>query len=447
MPRRAQHAVCFNTLMSKPHALFIAFYFPPSRASGVYRALSTANHLVDAGWDVTVLTPPREFFSDRMKTVDASLEQAVDPRLHIERAIFPGGLESDVRRYSWLRANFPVASKQMVDRLNRIFFPDAYASWLPTIIRHGYALNRVMDFDVILATGNPWTAFGAAWWLNRLTKIPYALDYRDAWTLDMFAEQDAFPPDDAAWKWERRVMSRASLICFVNSALLEWHEARYPMAAHRMTVVHNGFDPEIFRGMGPPTQAAEAPLKFGFVGTATDKLPLVPFFQGWKAAREERVVEGAQMRMYGYLGYFTSSINNVARLIPLNCAGVSYEGPVEKAKIARTYQGLDVLVLLTASSRYVTSGKVYEYMATGKPILCVNQPGTNARDALEGYPAAVFVDSLDTSAIVRGILRVAHVALDHGAECQRDCRRFAARYSRAHSLIRLEHALREVAHG
>ena len=46
-----------------PRVLYLCFFFPPSRASGVFRGRATANHLAQAGWDVTVLTAPREFFS------------------------------------------------------------------------------------------------------------------------------------------------------------------------------------------------------------------------------------------------------------------------------------------------------------------------------------------------------------------------------------------------
>jgi hypothetical protein len=45
---------------SRPRLCFIAFYFPPTRASGVFRSRAIANHFADAGWDVTVITPQRE---------------------------------------------------------------------------------------------------------------------------------------------------------------------------------------------------------------------------------------------------------------------------------------------------------------------------------------------------------------------------------------------------
>ena len=41
-----------------PRVLYLAFYFPPSRASGVYRAPATAHHLAAAGGGQTGVATP-----------------------------------------------------------------------------------------------------------------------------------------------------------------------------------------------------------------------------------------------------------------------------------------------------------------------------------------------------------------------------------------------------
>ena len=63
---------------SKPHLVYIAFFFPPSRASGVYRALATANVFRSKGWEVTVITSNEEFYVNEIGTYDASLLKSID---------------------------------------------------------------------------------------------------------------------------------------------------------------------------------------------------------------------------------------------------------------------------------------------------------------------------------------------------------------------------------
>ena len=50
--------------MSKPHLLYIAFAFPPSTASSVYRCTAVANAFAEDGWDVTVLTLDSNIWSE-----------------------------------------------------------------------------------------------------------------------------------------------------------------------------------------------------------------------------------------------------------------------------------------------------------------------------------------------------------------------------------------------
>ena len=58
----------------------------------------------------------------------------------------------------------------------------------------------------------------------------------------------------------------------------------------------------------------------------------------------------------------------------------------------------------------VTSGKVYEYMATGKPIVSVHEPESSASATLSGYPLWFPVTAMDPRAVRDALLRAAAAA-------------------------------------
>lgn len=187
---------------TRPHIGLVAFYFPPSRASGVYRMLALANHLVEHGWDVTVFTVTPDFLEHITRSADHSLVDAIDSRVHVERIPLPmRHLEQELRRFGPVRGNYPEMHRRVTDRLIQRYWCDQYGSWVPGVVRRLTSVHRRRPLHLTLATGNPYSCYQAVWAFKKLTKVPYALDSRDSWTLNLFTDEYAFPPGHAAFTW------------------------------------------------------------------------------------------------------------------------------------------------------------------------------------------------------------------------------------------------------
>lgn len=428
----------------QPRLLYIAFYFPPTRASGVHRSLATANHFAARGWDVTVLTINEEYFRDFVQSWDPSLNARVDPSVTVERVWYPGWrYEPSLRRYGWLRGHFPVVAEKLYHRREQRDFPEPYATWIRPATARARALHAKKPFDLCLATGNPHAAFAVAWNLQQQAGLPYVVDYRDSWTLNLYEDAPAYPDGHPAWDWERRVIDNASRATFVNEPLREWHMRRYPEAADRMLVVENGWEPTLLGDVLALQPHHDRPLQFGYLGTMTERVPLAEFFAGWRLARQEPALADAGVRLFGHLGYFNTSASILRSTIPLGEGlAVSYEGPVAKTEVAAAYDSVDVLLLALAGSKYVTSGKVYEYMATGKPIVSVHVPEAAASDVLRGYPMWFPCADLSADSIRDALVKAADAARVATSDDSAACRAYAAAYTREAQLEPFERELR-----
>jgi hypothetical protein len=102
----------------RPHLLYIAFWYPPSRASGVYRALATSRQFVDAGWDVTVITCTTEYLAETIGSVDLTLLEQIPPEVEVVRV--PRVADLDIRRLNRVSANFPLLWAKIRSRTNAI---------------------------------------------------------------------------------------------------------------------------------------------------------------------------------------------------------------------------------------------------------------------------------------------------------------------------------------
>jgi glycosyltransferase involved in cell wall biosynthesis len=440
----------------RPRVLYLAFYFPPSRASGVYRARATANHLAGHGWDVTVLAAPLEFLHGVIGSVDEALLGTVDPRVRVERPELDlSPWEHNLREFGRFRGTFPVLARRMQDRRDRKDFPERYASWAWDGVRRALKLHAKDPFDVVVATGNPFASFAGAERFSRRTGVPYVIDYRDSWTLDLFTDGPAFPDGHPAYDWEKKVIGGAASVVFVNNALREWHAERYPAAAASMMVVPNGWDPDVLTAGGAETPADPTrPLQFGYLGTLTNNQPVEQMVEGFRRAREHPDLAGAELNIHGHLGFFQHAPALLRERLGLGPdgapltgaadAGVRYRGPVSKTDVASVYESNDVLVFLAAGGRYVTSGKIFEYMASGRPIVSVHAPDIAAREVLEGYPLWFNAGSLEPDALAQSIIAAGKAARDCTPEQRAAARRHADVYARATLLDPFEARLRSL---
>jgi len=394
------------------HLLYLAWGFPPSRAGGVYRALATVNAFAAAGWDVTVVTATRDTF-ERYTGADPSLEEQVDDRVVVRRIPFDWpAQDTDVRRYGALRVALPPVWARLRRLADELPFPEpSYGPWRRPLAAAARAVHDEHRVDLTLATANPHVTFAAAHDLFRSAGVPYVMDYRDAWTLDVFSGRTTTRARSRVSRWQSRLLADAREVWFVNRPLRDWHAARFPAVAERMQVVENGWDPALLPPVGPPSPHDGGP-RFAYLGTVTPKVPLAELLAGWRLARADgRLPAGATLTLGGHLGYFTVPQGPLAEALADAAAdGVRYVGPVAKAQVADFYADADVLVLALGSGRYVTSGKVYEYVATRRPVVAVHDPANATTDVLADHPLVARVAAVTPDEVARALAEGAALA-------------------------------------
>jgi glycosyltransferase involved in cell wall biosynthesis len=351
--------------------------------------LTTANVLVASGWDVTVLAPHVEDL-ERFTGVDHSLEDAVDRRIDVVRIPFPlGNLEPDIRRFNAVKANTPRLWDLWCRFTSRFRWPEnVYGAWRRPLERAAARIHRRRPVELTIASGGPFVTFAAARHLHR-RGVPYVIDHRDAWSLQVFTGERVHDARSRVGRLERAVLDGAEVVWFVNDPIKEWYDLAFPEISAKTRVVMNGYDAVPLSRILPPGRAArDGSVRFGFVGTLTTGQPLDELLAGWGRARQhDDGIAAGSLTFFGYLGYYTTPTWRLAKALEgAQDAGVRYAGPVAKADVADAYQDIDVLVFLAGGDRYVTSGKVFEYMATCRPVVSVTGAANAAKDVLHGYP-------------------------------------------------------------
>lgn len=386
--------------MNKKKVLIIAYLYPPIFNSGTRRSLEFVNHLPDSGWEPTVLTVA----NPNPRYCDASLLAEVRPGTKIVRVPYWG---------DWLAARLaPLVSRwigrerlaQALDwRVRRLWtLPDECASWAPMAVARARQLHAAEPFDVIYATGWPWTSFVIAEKIGRATGVPFVVDYRDLWK-----------PADVAWDqasrlqrrinpWlERRVLRRAAGVIATTESFLRLLPQQ-DLPAHRFAIT-NGFDEKDFPAAAPTAGAVDDAVRIVYTGVwrpgygPDDLFAAVRLLRarpGNQAQRLRIVVAGfppGKAREYGIE------------------ACVEELGRVTHAEATALMTGATALYLPVSKGIYEVAsipGKLFEYLGSGRPILASAQAGSEVAKTIGEVGGALRFEPGDIEALAAALERL-----------------------------------------
>ncbi len=304
---------------------------------------SFARHLGELGWSVEVAAAPQRA---------SAVEFAADEH---------------GRRRAEARARVMATVGRVADPAFGLLGvrPDAFPlsmAWLP---RGALAVRRRLDagrYDAVLATGPPMVALLAARAAVRPGGPPLVVELRDLW-----AGSPAFDRGGPLLPAvERFVFARATAIVACTPEAAEDLRARHPGAAARVVEVANGFEGELLarRREDPP---AGRPVTILHSGTLTADRPLAPLLRAIG-----RRPGAFRLVLHGYVA------PAIEREIAVSTVDVERVPPSGWAEAVERIAAADVALVTQAhgaGDATAVASKVYEYLALGRPVLCVTSGG------------------------------------------------------------------------
>ncbi|HTA32085.1 MAG TPA: glycosyltransferase [Solirubrobacteraceae bacterium] len=271
------------------------------------------------------------------------------------------------------------------------------------------------DHDVVVATGPP-IAGPLAARLGGRSRVPFVVELRDLW-----ARSPAFDAGGSVLsRVEDWLLGDASRVIACTPEAVADLRLRHPELDDRVVEVSNGFDPEvgaIARNAGgeeresgglpvsdPPPRR---PLTLLHSGTLTAARPLRPLLD---ALADPRVAGEIRLLLHGYLSPATRAEVGRAREEGKVVIEVLAPSPWRDA-VSRIAEADACLITQARDAGDATAiaSKVYEYLALGKPVLCLTDGGATEA-LLRRLGADALCAHLDQpEAIVGALLRL----LDH----------------------------------
>ncbi|WP_317164774.1 glycosyltransferase family 4 protein [Hymenobacter ginkgonis] len=364
--------------------LVITYYWPPSGGAGVQRCLKWVKYLPGLGVETTVLTvdPDQATYPVR----DESLLREVPAEVRVIRTatLEPFGSYQKLTGRAVPHGGFANEGKpgftQQVMRFVRgnLFIPDPRRGW------NAYALAAVEKllaqgekFDAVLTSSPPHSTQLIGLALKKKHGLVWLADLRDPWT-DIYYTKDLHRTAAAAWldaHYEQQVLRAADAVLVTSPETERLFRRKLPdLAKGKIVVLPNGYDEADFQGQSAPPADC---LRITHTGTITARYRIENLLRAVADCAAAYPTVPLRLR---FVGQVDAGIREQVAAARLAEATEFLPFVPHDESVAYLLKSSALLMAIpdVALNKGILPGKIFEYLATRKPVLCVGPADSDA---------------------------------------------------------------------
>jgi glycosyltransferase involved in cell wall biosynthesis len=391
--------------------LFIVYYFPPLSGAGVQRPLKFVKYLPYFGWSPVVLTTTDDSCYEYR---DYSLLQEIPNKISIERvadkldllagslAKLPGLIFILEKLRGKKSENYRRAIRNHLLRIKYLEFPDGQLIWAISAYFLALKIIKKHPVDVIFTTSAPYSNHLIGFWLKRTTGIPWVADFRDEWSKNPIISIPTKIHRVLINKVERQIVNSADHVISVSEPIVESFR-RLSDDTHKFSAITNGYDKNDFAFV-KEDMGLHLDKKFRMTNVGSFYETPIHFFQAVESLLScgEIPSEDLQIELVGKFSNPFQFIKPAWKDI------IKYTGYLNHRLAIVELLKANVLFFAISNRRgkQMYPGKVFEYLATGIPILAMVPRDSITAELIHKTRAGWVVPPDDIGAIKSTILRL-----------------------------------------
>ncbi len=373
--------------------LIITYYWPPGGGAGVQRWVKFSKYLENFGFEPIVITVNPEKASypltdysleDEVKTIKVIRTETFEPfrfykkllgKKEIPYAGFanetqPGILEK-ISRY--IRGNF--------------FIPDARKGWNRFVLPVARKLITEYNIKNLVTTSPPHSTQLIGLKLKSEFDLNWIADLRDPWTDIYYYNLMYHTPVAATYdkKLESRVLNGADHVVAVSHSIKKLFLQKLENSREgKIHVIPNGYDESDFENR---QSSRNSTFIITYTGTIADNYHIENFLNAAARLRSENIA-------FRFVGRVSDKYKDLIRSLGLENR-TTYIDHVRHQEAIKHMLSSDLLLLAipdVADNEGILTGKLFEYLASGKKIIGIGPEQGDAAKIISACKAGQMFD-------------------------------------------------------
>lgn len=391
--------------------LIITYYWVPSGGSGVQRWLKFSKYLPEFGWQPVIYTPE----NPDLVVTDESLQDDIPKELiEVKTKIWEPysffrmlvGRKKDQKTGTGFLLEDK--SKSWIDELaltirGNFLIPDPRKFWIKPSVRFLKKYLKQNSIDTVVTTGPPQSMHLIALKLKKcMPNIKWIADFRDPWTgIDFYKELNLSKwADRKHHKLENKVLKSADEIIVVTKTMQSEFEK---IAGKKVHLITNGFDESDYSNISDIQ--LDDKFSISHIGTFNALSNPLLFWEVLSelCSENSEFKKDLSINLVGNVDYTVMQSLNDNNLID-NTVKIDYLPHSEAIKYQLKSQVLLLVIKWLEKSKGVLTGKVFEYIATNRPIIAFGPEGADLELVINETQSGVFIHYDDKKKIKETVL-------------------------------------------
>lgn len=364
-----------KSMITMRRVLFVAYHFPPLANSGTQRPTKFAKYLPQSGWEPVVIAG----LPGQGEPEEPALLSELAPGLAVERVPMLNQLVAAQIAAALVGTKLGTRLGEGISWRARSYarFPDFYRLWRVTATRAGLRLFRRAHFDAIFATGFPWTSLIVGRDIARQTARPLVADFRDLWAGDdLFGTALSERRRKQQRALEASVVQSAAAVITVSHVMTKRMIRDYPdIEPRKFHTISNGYDPEDSENGDEVPAPPVGTFRVVFTGVWKSGYGLDALYETIEGLR--RLEPETLSRMEVIAAGFPPG-EAARRGIDEHVREIGRVSHRYALGLMKTAGMLFVSIARGAYEKLALPGKLFEYLASGRPVLVMGDPDGEA---------------------------------------------------------------------